>query len=261
MNETPKGWTDWYRLIAEDFGYNVERDEESAAILAQYMENKPCLVPSLRESLMNRGIVVLAGASDSIDIEAAELSKLGHREKYLLFSADSATGALLEAGLVPDVVVTDMDGELSELLEAWRRGALMFIHAHGDNLQKLVNLSSLFDSRIDATCQTPPRGHIHNFGGFTDGDRAAFIAAGLGAKKIITIGMCLTCSVGQRSKKSKQATESWMRAKQKKLSYAQRLLTWLTLIRPEVEIIDATRNNYPPDGIKKKTLREALMHE
>ena len=31
--------------------------------------------------------------------------------------------------------------------------------------------------------------YVHNFGGFTDGDRAVFLAVQLGAKKLILAGM------------------------------------------------------------------------
>ncbi|MEM2548892.1 MAG: 6-hydroxymethylpterin diphosphokinase MptE-like protein [Nitrososphaerota archaeon] len=260
MAETPSGWYEWYRIIVEDFGYSVEKDSEASSILASQMNDRPCLIPSLRRLVSGRGTVVVAGASDSIDEEAKQLLELGHRDKYVIFSADSATGALLEAGLTPDIVVTDMDGKMEELLDAWSRGAVLIIHAHGDNIPKVADIGKLFNERIEATCQSEPKGHIHNFGGFTDGDRAVFIAAGLGATKIITIGMCLTCRIGQRSKKSKNITQEWLKAKKKKLSYAQKLLSWLTTIRPEIEFIDATTNNNPPSGIKKKQLNIVIKN-
>lgn len=259
MAETPDGWYDWYRRIAKDFGYSLEKDSEAATILAVQMNFRPCLIPSLRSLVSRLGTVIVAGASDSIDNQAKQLSELGHRNDYVIFSADSATGALLDAGLTPDAVVTDMDGELEELVEAWRRGAILIVHAHGDNIPKISDVTKLFNERIEATCQSEPKGHIHNFGGFTDGDRAAFIAAGLGATRIITIGMCLTCKIGERSKKSKNITQEWLRAKKKKLNYAQELLAWLATTKPEIEIIDTTLDNNPPKGIKKKQLIEALM--
>jgi len=38
--------------------------------------------------------------------------------------------------------------------------------------------------RIVGTTQVKPRGRVHNYGGFTDGDRAIFLAKRFGAKKI-----------------------------------------------------------------------------
>jgi uncharacterized Rossmann fold enzyme len=258
MTETPKGWYEWYSKIVKDFGYSVERDWEAASLLASYMSSKPCLIQTLKKLISTHKTVIIAGAADTIDEEARQLAELSNRDKYVLFSADSATGALLDAGLVPDAVVTDLDGDIEELKEAWRRGAVLIIHAHGDNIHKIHEAVMLFDERIEATCQTEPSGHIHNFGGFTDGDRAVFIAAGLGARKIITIGMCLTCKVGKRSQKTKPKTQEWLKAKQKKLNYAQKLLTWLATTNPNVEIIDATPNNEPPIGLNKKTLKETI---
>jgi len=70
--------------------------------------------------------------------------------------------------------------------------------------------------------------------------------------------MCLTCRVGKRSQKTKPKTQEWLKAKQKKLNYAQKLLTWLATTNPNIEVIDATPNNEPPIGLNKKTLKETI---
>jgi uncharacterized Rossmann fold enzyme len=57
-----------------------------------------------------------------------------------LVSADTATSPILDAGLTPDIVVTDLDGDLEDIFEAWRRGAILVIHAHGDNIERIEEL-------------------------------------------------------------------------------------------------------------------------
>jgi uncharacterized Rossmann fold enzyme len=72
-----------------------------------------------------------------------------------------------------------------------RRGTIMVIHAHGDNIPLLKNWVPRFEGPVVATTQSAPRMRVHNFGGFTDGDRAVFAADGLGAAPITIIGFDL----------------------------------------------------------------------
>jgi 2-amino-4-hydroxy-6-hydroxymethyldihydropteridine diphosphokinase len=48
-----------------------------------------------------------------------------------------------------------------------------------------------FTGPVVATTQATPLPHVHNFGGFTDGDRAAFAAQELGASCITLVGFDL----------------------------------------------------------------------
>ncbi len=98
-----------------------------------------------------------------------------------LIAADGATSALLENDLVPDIIVTDLDGRIPDLRIANDRGgSFMVVHAHGDNVDKMTSYVPLF-SRVLGTTQTEPLDIVYNFGGFTDGgDRAAFLAEELG---------------------------------------------------------------------------------
>jgi len=47
-------------------------------------------------------------------------------------AADGASAALLNSGLIPHIVVTDLDGGDETLLKASRLNAVMAVHAHGD---------------------------------------------------------------------------------------------------------------------------------
>jgi len=116
-------------------------------------------------------------------------------------AADGATSYLLERGVIPDIVVTDLDGRMEDLIRAAHGGAVMVVHAHGDNLDKLVEfVPDLMEvATVIGTCQCRPVGKIWNFGGFTDGDRAVFLADHLGARKIALYGMDFKGEIGRYS--------------------------------------------------------------
>lgn len=249
---------EWYHRIIRDFDFPEERDEEAAEMLSAFMADKKCLRAELASKIGGASCVVVAGAYDTVAEEAAALSKfLG--PGIVVVSADTATTPLLEEGIIPDIVVTDLDGDLEDIYECWEMGGIVVVHAHGDNIERLRKHLPRLSERVEATCQCAPRGHIHNFGGFTDGDRAVFMAAALGARRIVTIGMCFTCSVGKYSSATKTPTPEWLGLKRMKLDYGYRLLSWLASERSDIEFIDATSVEAPlPAGFVKRRLDEAL---
>ena len=95
--------------------------------------------------------------------------------------ADGATKAIIENGLKPDIVVTDLDGDIISLKKTGRTNTIMVVHAHGDNSEK-IHFVKNFKNCIGTT-QTKPMGRVRNFGGFTDGDRCVFLASSFKAKK------------------------------------------------------------------------------
>ncbi|MDK2854483.1 MAG: 2-amino-4-hydroxy-6-hydroxymethyldihydropteridine diphosphokinase [Thermococcaceae archaeon] len=150
------------------------------------------------------------------------------KEKFggTLIAADGATSALLEQDIVPDVIVTDLDGRFEDIKRANELGAYVAVHAHGDNMDKLrAHVPAL--KNVLGTCQTEPLDIVHNFGGFTDGDRAVFLAEELGAREIILVGFDFGEIVGKWSKPYlKEHTPIW-ETKKKKFEIAQMLLDWL----------------------------------
>jgi uncharacterized Rossmann fold enzyme len=107
---------------------------------------------------------------------------------FVKVAADGAVQALLENKIKPDIVVTDLDGNSAALQKASKSGALMVVHAHGDNTDMLKKLVPKF-KKVLGTTQVMPVDHVYNFGGFTDGDRCVFLAEEFGAKKIVMVGM------------------------------------------------------------------------
>ncbi|HIH76460.1 MAG TPA: DUF115 domain-containing protein, partial [Methanomassiliicoccales archaeon] len=112
----------------------------------------------------------IIGAAASMENDIGTLS-----EGDTMISAGSATARLMKIGIIPDILVTDLDGYVDYEIEAIEKGALAFIHAHGDNLAKINEIVPRLTMPFVPTVQCKPFGNVYNFGGFTDGDRAALI--------------------------------------------------------------------------------------
>ncbi|MFZ0185026.1 MAG: 6-hydroxymethylpterin diphosphokinase MptE-like protein, partial [Nitrosotalea sp.] len=131
------------------------------------------------------------------------------------------TQALIENKITPDIVVTDLDGNIEYLKKSSGLKSIMIVHAHGDNINRLPYAIS-FKYSIGTT-EDKPFGKIRNFGGFTDGDRCVFLADHFGASKIILIGMDFGTRIGKYSKVGKYNKS----LKRKKLEKGKSLLEWL----------------------------------
>lgn len=218
-------WEDWkpfYLRIVREMGYSIEEDRKAAQILrALLLEGDEYILREELEVIVGKKAYVFgAGPSLEAALEEFEFSD------GTLIAADGATSALLEKGLLPDVIVTDLDGRVPDLKIANDRGAFMVVHAHGDNVEKLVSYVPLF-SRILGTCQTEPLDVIYNFGGFTDGDRAAFLAEELGAGEIVLVGFDFGETVGMWSKPNLREHSPVWESKRKKFDFAREILVWL----------------------------------
>jgi hypothetical protein len=166
-----------YRAIAQDFGYSEGADREAALELDRLLHGKALARDRDLRKLLEDKVVVVAGPALARPLPPGDA----------LISCDSALEALPPASH-PDVLVTDLDGAVERQVKANACCALAVIHAHGDNLPALRRWVPSFAGRMVGTCQTEPVGALRNFGGFTDGDRAVFLAAHAGAAKVVLAG-------------------------------------------------------------------------
>ncbi len=168
-------WEPVYREILSDFGYSRLADESSARLLKSLMINADLLTIEELGSVIGDKVSIL-GAGDNLraDIEHNGL-------KGTLISAGSATKYAMDMGIVPDIVVTDLDGDIDSQLEASEKGAITVIHAHGDNTELIIRYAKEFKGKVAITTQSVPDNIIYNFGGFTDGDRSVCMADHFGA--------------------------------------------------------------------------------
>ena len=175
-------WEPIYQAILQDFGFSRDRDEESAEHLAEILRAREPVLHAAKAIVTGQRVVV-CGNAPNLDKELREI-----REKNAIFlAADGATAVLLEHNIVPDIVVTDLDGPFPAILKANLMGSIVVVHAHGDNLDALIRYAPKLE-RIIGTVQCRPIPSLHNFGGFTDGDRCVFLAKELCAASIELMG-------------------------------------------------------------------------
>jgi len=156
-------------------------------------------------------------------------------------AADGAAAYLLGEGWVPDIVVTDGDGPLQAIEEAASLGSVTVLYFHGDNYRLASWLARRLRPLVVSTQCVPPL-YLHGAmgvevlpaTGFTDGDRAAWLAACCGASRLLLLGM-------DTRGPSLAGTKPWLRrdaepgsSKRAKLSIAERLLAPLMLLGAEL---------------------------
>jgi uncharacterized Rossmann fold enzyme len=208
-------WFPYYQNIRAEFGYSTEKDQEAARTLSAMIEKKALDPKVLQKKLKGKNVFVV-GAGPSLEDNIAVLKK---NKGAVKIAADGAAQALLENKIKPDIVVTDLDGDALALQKAAKGGAIMVVHAHGDNMPMLKKLVPKF-KKLVGTTQVMPVENVHNFGGFTDGDRCVFLAEEFGAKKIVLVGMDFGSQIGKYSKKKVKDAA----LKKRKMEAGKRLL-------------------------------------
>ncbi len=221
-------WEKYYTEILDDFGFSRENDEESAKLLDEILSTEGCLtLNDLGEIVGFSDKFIVFGAGPSIKEHVEMLKEEYDLRDYVLVAADGATTALIEQRLVPDIVATDLDGNIDDILLANIKGANIVIHAHGDNIDRIASLTSFFNNVLGTT-QAQPVGNVYNFGGFTDGDRAIFLAVALGASEITLAGMDFGDIVTKYSRPNlPDILGPADDFKKKKLVYAERFTNWI----------------------------------
>lgn len=209
-----------WREVRAEFGYDLARDAASANLLRDFLSRpgyKAGDVVEAARTLVGGREVWVVGAADSA---ASGLAKVP--SDAVIVAADGATTAVLEAGLQPVLIVTDLDGNVRHEIRAAERGSYVFAHSHGDNLPALQRWFPRFPKdQVAGTCQTPPEPPLINPGGFTDGDRACYLSQWLGATRLHLVGFELGGPVGRYSGRPDPAT------KLRKLAWADRFLKQL----------------------------------
>jgi uncharacterized Rossmann fold enzyme len=175
-------WEPFYNQILEEFHYSQRDDDESARWLDEIAKaSQLCSEPDLAHLI--EGDVTICGGGNNLERHLDEHVPMG-----LVISTGPATAALSKRGIRPDLLVTDLDGPVTEEIRANRNGTVSVILAHGDNKELVRRFVPQFIGPIVPTTQSRPFGTIRNYGGFTDGDRAVCLARHFGAKRITLLG-------------------------------------------------------------------------
>lgn len=176
-----KDWEPHYKEILDFFVFDRSADEEAARLLSSLMTRDNLL--SLAALTCDNEVTVCGNAPRLKN----ELEKI----HGVLFAADAAAEVLDMHSIRPDAIFTDLDGATDRFIGMNDEGTIVVIHAHGDNMALLRQWVPRFRGPVVATTQASPLANVHNFGGFTDGDRAVFAADELGASHITLVGFDL----------------------------------------------------------------------
>jgi len=193
----------WWPLQSEietQFGFSRAR-EDVAARIASRIETKGVIIGDMIKG--RDWTIVGAGIDSSIELDGLNL-----------IVADGALRACLQRNLVPEIVVTDLDGYMPDLIQAFEQGSNIIVHSHGDNLASLYNYSKF----IIPSCLTStyPSNFTECWGGFTDGDRSLIMALLLECNSVELAGFDFT-KIGDYSGR-------YSPRKMEKLVWAERII-------------------------------------
>ncbi|ACV12806.1 protein of unknown function DUF115 [Halorhabdus utahensis DSM 12940] len=224
-------WEPVYEAILDDFGYDRAGDERARDWLASVYERRAVEPYEPAPDAFGGETVAVAGAGPSL-LEDADVV----READRIVAASTGADSLREIGFELDFVVTDLDKHAETVREFTKAGVPVAVHAHGDNVSTLRQSVPALDlSSVVPTTQAAPTGSVVNYGGFTDGDRAAFLADHLGAEELVFPGWDFE-------------DDSLSKEKRRKLKWAERLLYWLEQRRNErFNILDGRRDEIKTD--------------
>jgi hypothetical protein len=219
-------WRPVYDRILTDFGFDRAADERARDTLAT-------LVAGFDERRLDRvagATVAVAGAAPALESEATVAA-----DADVVVAASSAAPRLRDVGVAVDLMVTDLDKTPADARRLTHAGVPVAVHAHGDNVPAVERwVPRMAAENVLPTTQAEPRGPVVNYGGFTDGDRAAFLADAFGAAELRFPGWDF----------DDPALDA---VKRKKLAWAERLLHWLERRRGErFAVLDGRRAAIDP---------------
>ncbi len=217
-------WEPVYESILADFGYDRGADERARDVLYRHLDGRETF--DLQTLRLQGQTVAIAGAGPSLE---ADLDTV--RAADAVVAASTAADRLRAKGVPVDCVVTDLDKHEERVVSFSRQGVPVAVHAHGDNLMTIEEtVPQLASHSLIPTTQAAPRPPVRNFGGFTDGDRAAFLADHLGAAELTFPGWDFDDPTVDPEKA-------------RKLRWAERLLYWLECRRDErFAVLDNSRD-------------------
>ena len=223
-------WETWepvYDAIREDFGYDRVADEAARDDVLQVGDTW-CALESL-PSLQGTTVAIVGGASP----QDGDTEKLAQADAIV--AAGDGARVVSEAGRSVSILVTDLDSTRHIPRTLTKQGTPVAVHAHGDNRELIASEVPKLETRwVLPTTQVEPQGPVVNLGGFTDGDRAAFLAHARGAEQLVFPGWDFD-------------DPGVSETKRQKLAWAERLLLWLEEFREErFALLDGRRTGIAP---------------
>lgn len=174
-------WEPIYQEICEYFSFDPTEDDRAAHILADLTTQD---ATDLLKNLIAGEQVTVCGNAPTLEQELDTITGV-------IIAADAASGVLIRHGITPDVIVTDLDGIEDEAITLNKKGTILVVHAHGDNIPRIRTWVPRMKGPLVLTTQGKPFNHVYNFGGFTDGDRAVYLAYEMQASDVKLAGFDL----------------------------------------------------------------------
>ena len=245
-------WLEIQDVIRSIMGFDPSHDRLAANILSALLyeallEDRYWSLDAICTLLKQR--VCVAGGS----------AELKNQLEYVqgcstVVAVDGATKLLLEHGIKPSIVVSDLDGSWFAIEKA-SKYAVIVVHGHGDNLFALKEVVPRLEN-VCGTVQVLPSPLTFNVGGFTDGDRAISMILfckllhGSVVEEIHLYGMNFHGLVGEWSKPwLKTAIKPW-KQKLMKLKIANKIVA--SILKPiaeslDIKIVDGMKREYCAD--------------
>ena len=194
-------WWGFQDRISGQFGFSRTREDVASRLASRVFTPKG----DISDRIKDRDLVIVgAGINSFTDIPESAL-----------VVADGALRACLERRIMPEFIVTDLDGYVSDVIWASEHGSKVIVHGHGDNLAALYQYSSHI--RPICVTSTYPSAGTSCWGGFTDGDRALMMSLSLGCKSVQLVGFDFS-RIGDYSGK-------YSPRKMEKLEWAKKVVT------------------------------------
>ncbi|WP_380677110.1 6-hydroxymethylpterin diphosphokinase MptE-like protein [Salinigranum sp. GCM10025319] len=218
-------WEPVYERILASFGFDRAADERARDRLRSLVDGRACYDTGVLARRVDGETVAVVGAAPCLSNEIDRAAAVDR-----VFAASTAADVCRDHGVSVDLMVTDLDKNPETAVEFTHEGTPVAAHAHGDNVPALDEWLPRFDRDYTIpTTQAEPVSPVRNFGGFTDGDRAAFLADHLGADSLVFVGWAFDDPTVDA-------------VKREKLRWAARLLTWLESRRGErFDVLDGHR--------------------
>ena len=227
---------DWYWKINKDFNFDFKLDQKARDILLSIFNDKDpewnleSVLKSFCKRIKSKKSIFIYGCGPTLVKTVNYIINAKIKERFINsihLAADGATIFLKEIEVPVDATFTDLDGIRTE---DFNYPNYIIVHAHGDNIDKLLNYKNeiIKAKKIIGTTQVKPHEKILNPGGFTDGDRILFFIRSLirSDQNIYLIGMDFKDVIGKYSKPDYEENVRGTPTKIKKLEYAYKLTSW-----------------------------------
>ena len=195
-------WDELYNQICKELLIDCKSDYDATKILKGFAIHQITFLEKLR-IFKSENFVIYGPAGDYVQ---------GKPSGKVAVVADSAIERI--RNFTPDIIVSDMDGNIKKILNFWKKGSLLCIHAHGDNIPALRKFVPQLAGNFIGTCQSSETEGLLNLHGFTDGDRSVKLAQYLEAKTIRLDGFNFTAPL----------PKAGSREKIKKLKFAEMII-------------------------------------